>query len=179
MFSLVASLVGCLPAAVYDVGTELAEIEFVYTDSSHGVHPNTGVLFDSNNPFRPPMGEDRWRIESSSYAPARYYSWASQLAVEPIGENQFYTASALADMVTLEELDPYELYYAWEMAVAAHQAVLTYFPESVSYLADGVTDFPLLPLSYEALISLGAEPQGWSKLLDEDGEPVYFPTGVE
>ena len=177
MFSLVASLVGCLPAAEYDVGLDLAAIEFVYTDSSHGVHPSTGILQDPNNPFQPPMGEDRWRIESSGYAPARYYSWASQLAVEAIGENQYYTAAALSDMVILEALDPYELYFAWEMAVAGHQMVLDEFPESVSYLADGETSFPLLPLAFEALISLGAQPKGWSKLLDDDGEPIYVPSG--
>ena len=61
------------------------------------------------------------------------------------------------------------------MAVNAHNALLEHFPDAVSYLADGVTYFPLAPLSYEALVTLGADVSNWHRIETEDGGIVIVP----
>ena len=61
------------------------------------------------------------------------------------------------------------------MTVRAYQSVLDNFPDSVSYLADGVTSFPLNIIAYDALIELGETPTGgWAVILDEDGKRVLI-----
>ena len=165
MFLLVANvLLGCAPQPYYYHGFNLRSVEFVLTSDEQGIYPNNGILTDPNNPFPTPLFEGKWDIESFGYPPASYYAWATQLAVEPIGENQYYTALALSNLYNLDLVDEYERFYVWDMAVRAHESVLLHFPDSVSYLADGVSSFPLAPLSYQALIDLGADVSEW-----EDG----------
>lgn len=172
MFLLLANLLGCAPQPYYYHGFNLWSIEFVLISPEQGIYPNTDILSDPNNPFSQPLFDDKWEIEAFGYPPASYYAWATQLAVEPIGENQFYTAQALTNMYTLDLVDAHEKFYVWDMAVRAHEAVLLHFPDSVSYLADGVSSFSLAPLSYQALVDLGADVSNWQITTLDNGTIV-------
>ncbi len=179
MFLLLVNLFGCAepPQPYFYRGLNLLSIEFEYVSSEHGVYPNTDILGDPTNPFPNPLFEQKWDVESFGYTPASYYVWATQLAVEPIGDNQYYTANALSNLYLQDMVDDHERFYVWEMAVAAHEALLTHFPDSVSYLADGVASYPLAPLSYDALVSLGADVSGWREVVASDGSVSIEPVG--
>ena len=181
MLHLVVSLLGCThPQPVYYEGLSLASIEFVYVSPEHGTHPNTGILSDSNNPFAgSALWDDKWDVETYGHPPASYYAWATQLAVEPVGENQYYTASALTSMYNFQTVDLDYLPLVWKMAVNAHLSILENFPHSVSYLADEITSFQLAPLSYEALELLGADLSGWTMVTADDGTVLILPTGEQ
>jgi len=180
MFLLVANLLGfgCTepPQPYLYRGMNLLDVEFVFVSEEHGAYPNTDILGDSTNPFPAPLFEQKWDVEAFGYTPASYYAWATQLAVEPIGDNQFYTAMALTNLYSQGMVDDYERYYVWKMAIQAHEALLIHFPDSVSYLADGVTNFPLAPLSYESLVTLGADVSAWRRVENADGSVSIEPS---
>ena len=93
------SAVGCSSpdAPDYLYGHNLTEIEFELTDLAMGVYPDQSVLDDPNNPFRESsIGLDtRWDIHDNANDAAGFYSWATLLAKQPNGENQFYTGLKL------------------------------------------------------------------------------------
>ena len=93
--------------------------------------------------------------------------------VELTGDNQYYTAQALTNMYLLEMMDEYERYHVCNGG--EHTALLEHFPDSVSYLADGVSYFPLAPLSYEALVLLGADVSDWHRIETADGGVLIVP----
>lgn len=182
MFILAFSFISCTPpeAAEYKYGLELSDIELYLESSTQGVHPSDDVLSFSHNPFRhQAMAEDKWVIEDSGYPAARFYSWATELTFEPIGENQFYTAKALHDCYLLKCVDSHKLYYVWTLTLDAYQAQLDHFPDGISYLADGATSFPLSPLSFDAIESLGGEVEGWIKVTSDNGTVSILPIGGE
>lgn len=174
MFLLVVSLLGCAPQSYYYHGINLLSIEFTLASDEHGIYPNSQILGHETNPFPDPLFDAKWEIESFGHPPASYYAWASQIAVEPTGENQYYTAMALTNLYQFDMVDEYERYYVWDMAVRAHEAVLLNFSDSVSYLQDGVSSFPLAPLSYAALETLGADVSDWVKLSLDDGSVIII-----
>ena len=97
-------------------------------------------------------------------------------AYEPTGENQLYTGMALSDMWTFEEAKGADLVFVRQMAIDAFQSVLDNFPDSVSYLADGVTFFPLAPLPTTASsTSAGSRKPG--EVTDEYGETTVTRRG--
>ena len=78
-----------------------------------GVHPETCVLEDPENPFvkvpiiefdvNNPGADNKFELFNSippgpTGAKARFYFWATALARRPSGENQFYTALALHEL---------------------------------------------------------------------------------
>ena len=182
MFILVYSLLGCQPPepAEFVYGFDMSTLEINLLSPHMGVHPSTVVLDDPNNPFTGrPLLEDKWTIEDTGYPAVRFYGWATQLAVEPIGENQFYTAKALDDCYRLNCVPSDQLYYVWQLAIDAYQAQLDHFPGSVGYLADGVTSFPFAPLAYSAIEALGGTVDGWIMVEDEEGNIAVLPMGGE
>lgn len=133
-----------------------------------GVHPETCVLGDPENPFATttilefdvnnPGAENKFDLFNSipagpTGAKARFYFWATALARRPSGENQFYTAQALHELFDANSnvLSKDELVRA--QALKAYRSVLDNFFGSV-------TVFTCCP---------GASP---------DGEPVAFPVGL-
>lgn len=179
-------LSGCMEPGEYEYGFELTTMTIEITDLTMGVHPSRSVLQDANNPFRAGLGpETKWLIESHDdsipeYAGSipRFYAWATMTAYEPTGENQYYTGLALGDMWTFEEAKGADLVFVRDMAIDAYQSVLDNFPDSVSYLADGVSFFPLAPLAYYGIKDLGGEPQGgWVEVTNEDGETTVIRRG--
>ena len=182
MFTLVYSLLGCTTPepAEFVYGFDMSALELNLMSPRMGIYPSTVVLEDPNNPFADgPLWLDKWTVEETGYPAVRFYGWATQLAVEPIGENQFYTAKALDDCYRLSCVPSDQLYYVWQLAIDAYQAQLDHFPDSLGYLADGVTSFPFSPLSYMAIEALGGAVDGWIMVEDEDGNVAVLPTGGE
>ena len=163
MFLLVANLHGCAPQPYYYRGLNLLSIEFELVSDEHGIYPNSEILGHETNPFPDPLFEGKWDIESFGHAPASYYAWASQIAVEPTGENQFYTAMALTNLYQFEMVDDHKefMYGKWRYKPTIQYTVyqtpsLIWQMESLAFLA---------PLSYEALGNLGADRSNWMKSL--------------
>ena len=112
-----------------------------------GVHPETCVLDDPENPFatttiiefdvNAPEATNKFELFDSlppgpSGAKARFYFWATALAQRPSGENQYYTALALHELydansnaISTDEL-------VREQALNAYRSVLDNFFSSVT-----------------------------------------------
>lgn len=161
---------GCLDAPQYVYGYDLSEQRLNLHALDMGVHPSTTVLLDPNNPFRyDGVGaETKWDILSYGNNATTFYAWATLLASQATGEHQYYTATALQKIYQSEEVSPAELPYVRDMAIAGFEALLEYFPESVTFDAD--FSFRLAPLAYDAIIDLGgAPPPGWAVVQTGDG----------
>ena len=133
-----------------------------------GVHPETCVLDDPENPFvntpiaefdvNNPGAENKFDLFNAlppgpSGAKARFYFWATALARRPSGENQYYTALALHELFDANSNAISKDELVREQALKAYRSVLDNFFGSV-------TVFTCCP---------GASP---------DGEPVPFPVGL-
>lgn len=112
-----------------------------------GVHPETCVLEDPQNPFvnvpiiefdvNNPGADNKFDLFNSipagpTGAKARFYFWATALARRPSGENQFYTAVALHELFDANSnvLSKDELVRA--QALKAYRSVLDNFFGSVT-----------------------------------------------
>jgi len=159
------TIAACQDGGEYREGMDLSLLEFNYYSPTMGIHPDTVVLDDPNNIFSNGLtSETKWTLESNKdragHTVACFYAWATELAFDPRGENQYYTATALHDMYLREESKPEDIYAVRDLAIDAYQAVLDQFPGSVSYLADGETTFDLEPLACQGIIDLGGTPDG-------------------
>jgi hypothetical protein len=118
--------------------------------------------------------ETKWTLESNKDQPghtvACFYVWATELAFDPRGEHQYYTAAALHDMYLRDESRPEDIYAVRDLAIDGYQALLDHFAGSVSYLADGKTTFDLDPLACQGIVDLGGTPNGNcdEAVVDED-----------
>jgi hypothetical protein len=133
-----------------------------------GVHPETCVLEDPQNPFvtvpiiefdiNNPDAGNKFELFNSippgpTGAKARFYFWATALARRPSGENQFYTALALHELFDANSNVLSKDEQTRAQALKAYRSVLDNFFGSV-------TVFTCCP---------AASP---------DGEPVPFPVGL-
>ena len=132
--------------ASYLYGHNLTIVEFIPSDENMGIHPNVSVLSDPDNPFKDsfPGPETRWEINDNANHSAGFYSWATLLALQPTGENQFYVASKLRAIFENAETIPEAMPYVREMALEAYAAVLEHFPGSVTYDPTGTILIPWL-----------------------------------
>jgi len=155
---------------VYRYGFDLTSLEFSLHTADMGIHPDATVLQDPNNPFKwGSMEQDtKWDIENTGRVVARFYCWATMLVRQPTGEHQFYTAKALDEIWTTERADDLYLPFIKSMAIRGYQSVLNNFFDSVSYLPDGITNFPLNLLAYDALIELGETPTGDCYVIEDE-----------
>jgi hypothetical protein len=163
--SLLLLLGACERGGAYREGIDLSTLEFNYVSASMGIHPDTVVLGDPNNIFADGLtSETKWVLESNKNQPghtvACFYAWSTELAFDPRGEHQYYTAAALHDMYLREESQPEDVYAVRDLAIDAYQALLDHFPGSVSYLTDGETTFDLEPLACQGIEDLGGTPDG-------------------
>jgi hypothetical protein len=176
---LMTSAPACLDAPEYFYGYDLRDTRLVVYDADMGVHPNTSVLDDPNNPFRFQPAGDAMRFTLLNYAnsSAAFYAWATALAQGGNGERQFYTALLAQRIYENQELSDVELPSVYDIAVNGFTAVLESFPDSVSYDATGQYPFRLAPGAYNAIIELGAlPPQGWEVV---DGVVLRVPNDAE
>ena len=156
-------------------GENITGIQFEFFDENEGVFPSTVVLQNPRNPFRHhPIGsETKWAILGSGGNAGAFYAWATLLAREATGEHQFYTATKLRDIYNAREVQGDDLELVREMAIAAFQAVLDDFPDSVTFDFTGTRTSRLATPAYLEILGLDGAPQGdWVLVLDEDGNPV-------
>lgn len=147
------------PAEWY-YGEDLSQLALVPVDWDEGVYPDTSVLDDPANPFVHGMdGDVKWEMVSADCIPG-FYAFATALAQQPTGENQFYTAKCLQTVYDAGRLAPDDTYWGWSAAVRGYQAVLDNFPEDVTYDATGTIASPVAPLAWDAILTMGATPEG-------------------
>jgi hypothetical protein len=185
---LMGLLAACGQPAEYRFGENVSGLRFAPVSPSEGVFPSPAVLFDPANPFRtdqfnlrlqPDGGVGtKWALLSSVGGVPAFYAFATALANEPTGENQFYSAQTLgqialtgayADSTTREKVTA--------MAVAGYQSMLDNFPNAVTYDATGKTAFPLATQAYTSAVALGGTIVGWSLVTSADGTPVAVRNG--
>ncbi len=113
-----------------------------------GVHPETCVLNDPENPFalvpvsefnvnRPDDEFNKFELANAipagpNGAKARFYLWATALARFPSGENQYYTALALHELFDANSNALFEDELMREQAKKAYRSVLDNFFGSVT-----------------------------------------------
>lgn len=166
---------GSPDVAIYVEGRNIVDMSFNLYTANMGIHPDTSVLDDPNNPFsNGRVGpQTKWNINDSAGAVAAFYCWASMLIYEPTGEHQYYAAEQLREMVDTELVSGSTRVFVRDMALRAYQAVLDHFPASVSYLEDGIRSFPLAPLAYQAIIDMGGTVEGgWVLVETSSGKQV-------
>ena len=176
----VVALAGCGEPAQYRFGTNVTGLRFKPLSPNEGVFPSDAVLANPQNPFRfqsawltnqPDGGVGtKWQLLAGPGGVPAFYAFATALAREPTGENQLYTAQMLGQVAlsgAYDESVPEE--QVRQMAIRAYQATLIYFPNSVSFFADGVTFFSLDVLAYQGAVALGDPMRGWALVEPGDG----------
>ena len=162
LLAAVVGLSGCYDDPTILYGSSLEDMTFTVTDPLMGIHPNTSVMDDPNNPFRfSGVGtETKWDIQSGASPVAGYYSWATILAQGPYGEAQYYVGLQLAAIYQRGLADQASLPQTREMAVKAFQSVLDNFPDAVTYDASGTIAYELVTPAYKGVVELGGTVSG-------------------
>ena len=172
------TLASCtVDAPTWQYGADLSDLTVAPIAWEEGVYPDTSVLVDPGNPFAAGIDDVvKWEILTSDCAPG-FYAFATALAQRPTGENQYYTAFCLQSLYDTARLAPDDTYWGWSAAVRGYQAVLDHFPDAVTYDASGTIAWPLAPLAFDGIVSLGATPVGWEAIETTDGDVLVVPTG--
>ncbi|HCH63462.1 MAG TPA: hypothetical protein DFR83_11695, partial [Deltaproteobacteria bacterium] len=121
------------------MGEQLTELRFSPFTGNVGVHPDTSILDDPDNPFVgaiDPNGDLKWDLNDSGCDRAAY-SWATVLAVQPTGEHQYYTASCMQQLYEGGRVADEDLFLVWTLAVRGYEEILLSFPDSVTFDATG------------------------------------------
>jgi hypothetical protein len=159
----------------YRFGFNTTGIQFELFDETEGIHPSEVTLDNPRNPFREfAIGEDtKFDILDDGGNAAAFYAWATVLAGQPTGENQFYTATKLRDIVQANEVAQEDRETVRQMAIEGFQRVLDCFPNSVFFDVTGTFSRRLAPLAYVEILELGGAPQGdWILVEDSNGNPT-------
>jgi len=138
--------------------------------ADEGVYPDTSVLADPGNPFALGAIADAtiWDVQSRGGPVAGFYAWSTQLARGATGERQFYAALDLKAIYQLSKADDLEA--VRQHAIRGYQAVLDYFPTSVTYDATGTIAYDLATPSVLAIQELGGTVAGgWVIVTTSDG----------
>lgn len=147
------------PAAWY-YGEDLTTLTIVPVSWEEGVYPDTSVLEDPANPFASGIDREmKWEILATDCVPG-FYAFATALAGEPTGENQFYTAQCLQTVYDSARVAQEDTYWAWSAAVRGYQVVLDDFRDDVTYDATGTIPYDLAPLAWDAILTMGGTPEG-------------------
>ena len=157
-----------------------------------GVHPETCVLDDPENPFalvpiteyninKPDDEFNKFNLANSiplgpNGAKARFYLWATALARFPSGENQYYTAKALHELFDANSNAISEDELVREQAKKAYRSVLDNFFGSVTvftcFACIPESNFPV-PLNELVADHLyRTESTGWRRLVPGDPTQV-------
>ena len=96
--------------------------------------------------------------------------WDAILALNPYGEAQYYAAHDLQQIFRTGQADETLLPEAKDHAIRGYQAVLDFFPDTVTYDASGKIPMSLATMSLQGILALGGTPQnGWALVKGEDG----------
>ncbi len=169
------ALVGCTKTPAYLYGRDFTSLTFHPYSANVGIYPDRSILTDPNNPFAtdPPTEDGKWVLEANAGPVAAFYSWGTINANNPYGEAQFYTAHDLQQIFRTGQASGDDLPVAQDLAIRGYQAVLDYFPTSVTYDATGKIAFSLATMAYEGIVGLGGTVQGgWKLIKAEDGSDV-------
>jgi hypothetical protein len=159
----------------YRFGFNTTGIQFELFNETEGIHPSEVTLDNPRNPFREfVIGEDtKFDILDDGGNAAAFYAWATVLAGQPTGENQFYTATKLRDIFLANEVPEQDREIVRQMAIEGFQRVLDCFPNSVFFDVTGTFSRRLAPLAYVEILELGGAPQGdWILVQDSNGNPT-------
>jgi hypothetical protein len=127
LISFIIFVSGCV-----DDGEENSEI-VVPTDlelnlycENVGIYPETCVMDDEDNPYRfvSVDEESKWDL-SSGYPKADFYLWATALASQSMGENQFNVAENLHKLYTINGSEIMKI-----QTIKAYKSVLENFYDS-------------------------------------------------
>jgi hypothetical protein len=171
----VLASVGCTKTPAYLYGRDFTSLVFHANSPNEGVFPDRTILDDPNNPFAsdPPTDDGKWVLEANAGPVAAFYSWATLNADNPYGEAQFYTAHDLQQIFRTGQASADELPVAQDLAIRGYQAVLDYFPTSVTYDSTGKIAFSLATMAYQGIVGLGGTVKGgWELVKAEDGSDV-------
>jgi hypothetical protein len=169
---LALALMGCTKTPAYLYGRNLDALAFHVTGPNMGVHPDHTVLDDPDNPFAddPPSDAGKWVLEAGAGPVAAFYGWATLNALNPYGEAQYYAAHDLQQIFRTGQASDDLLPVAQDLSIRAYQAVLDFFPESVTYDATGKIPMSLATMALQGILGLGGTPQGgWILVKGEDG----------
>ena len=153
---------GCLEAGEYRYGGNVSGLTWRLYNENVGIHPHQDVLIDPNNPFAESgiSDEMKWEVEQTGGHAASFYAWATLLAQQPSGEHQFYAAKRLMGLLRTGEVAEEESDAVRQMAIRGFQALLDYFPDSVTFDATGTIAYRLSTPAYQAILELGGVPEG-------------------
>lgn len=175
LLALLLSTSACGDDGDFRYAENLSGLKFEFYDEQEGIHPSNVVLKNPRNPFRNLVigAETKWEILAGGGNAGAFYAWATLLANEPTGEHQYYTATKLRDIYDAREVDGPDLERVRQMAIAAFQAVLDAFPESVTFDATGTQTFRLATPALMGILDLNGDVEGdWVLVLDPNGDPV-------
>jgi hypothetical protein len=168
-----SSLVACAADGTPWSGEGLPA-EFVLYAPNEGVHPDRSVLEDPANPFAEGALTDDtlWKLQSSGGAVAAFYAWATRNARGATGERQYYAAVDLRTIFERGLAAEADLPAIKDVTIAAFTAVLTYFPDAVTYDKTGTIAYELATPSLIAVLDLGGSVEGWVLVMTPDGKTV-------
>lgn len=173
---------GNVDPAEWRFGENITGLQFEIFDEDEGIHPSKVVLLNPRNPFvdKPIGDETKFQILADGGNTGAFYCWATLLAGIPVGENQFYAATSLANIVRANEVEERLRPAVRDMAIRAFQSVLDNFPDSVTFDPTGTIAFRLATPAYKAIIELGGKPpQGWVLVTAADGSEQAVQGGGE
>ena len=178
--SLALILVLCAVAcgddsARYRFGENITGIQFELFSETEGIHPSEVTLSNPHNPFREfIIGEDtKFDILDDGGNAAAFYAWATVLAGQPTGENQYYTATKLRDIFFANEVPQQDRQIVRQMAINGFQRVLDCFPDSVFFDTTGTFSRRLATPAYLEILELGGAPEGdWILVEDSNENPT-------
>jgi len=156
---------------------EALPAELVLYAPNEGVHPDRSVLDDPANPFLAGelTTETIWKLQSNGGAVAAFYAWATANARGPSGERQYYAALDVKTIFERGLAADADLPAIRDVAIGGFQAVLTYFPDAVTYDATGTIAYELVTPSVLAILDLGGTVDGWVLVMTPDGKTVAVP----
>lgn len=171
--ALAVSACGDSREAVF--GENITGITFEFYNETEGIHPSSAVLNNPRNPFRdyPISDEMKFDILANGGNAGAFYAWATLLARQPTGEHQHFAAIKLRDIYNAREVEGGDRERVRQMAIAGFQAVLDFFPESVTFDVTGTQRFRLATPALLGILDLNGDVEGdWVLIEDANGEPV-------
>ena len=181
LFAVLAA--ACGDTEEYRFGFNTTGIQFELFNETEGIHPSKVTLDNPRNPFREfAIGEDtKFDILDDGGNAGAFYAWATVLAGQPTGENQYYTATKLRDIYLANEVPQEDRPIVRQMAIDGFQRVLDCFPDSVFFDVTGTFPRRLANLAYAGIVDLGGAPEGdWIVTQDLNGNAtVVRSTGFD
>lgn len=175
---LLMPLMGCIAdPGEYFYGVDLTQVDLVVEHPDQGVYPDISVMNHDNNPFASTgvTEDEAWDLFAAGQLQAAWYAWATRLVVQPYGQPQFNTAAIAHELYLANGVDDEELVWVREIAIGGYTAMLEEWPDARQYAADGSYSWPLGPLAYEGILSLGGDAEGYALVETVDGELAVVP----